>query len=105
MNDEIAKRMIEKIATMDTKLTYTNLKNKEKELVAQLEELRAEIAVAENSIVIEKLNTAIQCLADVNEMTSGYYRCSIETYCEGCEEDIDVDVHLEEIIEALQRIV
>ena len=87
-----------------TKPNYASLKSKEKELVAQLEELREEIANAENNIIAEKLNTAIQCLVDVDNMTSGYYRCSIETYCEGCEEDIDIDVDLAEIIEALQQI-
>jgi hypothetical protein len=37
-------------------------------------------------------------------MTSGYYRCSIEAYCNECDENIDVDVDLAEIIEALQQI-
>ena len=88
----------------NTKPTYESLKNKEEELLAQLKELREEIAIAENGIVEEKLNTAIQCLVDVDKMTSGYYRCTIETYCEGCEEDIDVDVDLAEIISALQQL-
>lgn len=92
------------MTTTDTKPTYASLKQKEEELLAQLKELREEIEIAENGIVEEKLNTAIQCLIDVDKMTSGYYRCSVETYCEGCEEDIDVDLELAEIIEALQRI-
>ena len=104
MNDKIAKGMIEKMVVVDTKPTYASLKSKEKELVAQLEELRNEITRAENDIIVEKFNIAIQCLADIDEMTSGYYRCSIEAYCSECEEDIDVDVDLAEIIEALQRI-
>ena len=104
MNDKIAKGMIEKMVVTDTKPTYASLKSKEEELLAQLKDLREEIANAENGIVVEKLNTALQCLADVDEMTSGFYRCSIETYCEGCEEDIDIDVDLAEIIEALQRV-
>ena len=87
-----------------TKPTYASLKRKEEELVAQLKDLREEIAIAENGIVEEKLNTALQCLADVDKMTSGYYRCSIEAYCEGCEEDIEVDVDLARIIEAIQQI-
>ena len=94
--------MIDKI--VDTKPTYASLKSKEKELLAQLTELRAEIEIAENGIVTEKLNTALRYLADVDEMTSGYYRCTIETYCEGCQENIDIDVDLSEIIEALQQI-
>lgn len=96
--------MIKKMTTTDTKSTYASLKSKEKELLAQLEDLREKIAKAENNIIEEKLNTAIQCLVDVDKMTSGYYRCTIETYCNGCEEDIDVDVDLAEIIEALQSI-
>ena len=100
MNEKLTKRM----TTTDTKPTYASLKHKEEELLAQLKELREEIANAENDIVEEKLNTAIQCLIDVDKMTSGYYRCEVETYCEGCEEDIDVDLELAEIIEALQRI-
>lgn len=88
----------------DTKSTYASLKAKEKELLAQLKELKEEIANAENDIVEEKLNTAIKCLADVDGMTSGYYRCTVETYCEGCEENIEIDIDLAEIIEALQRI-
>ena len=72
--------------------------------LAQLKDLREEIAKAENDIITEKLNTALQCLADVDKMTSGYYRCTVETYCEKCEEDIDVDMELAEIISALQRI-
>lgn len=87
-----------------TKPNYASLKHKEEELLAQLKDLREEIAIAENDIVEEKLNTALQCLADVDKMTSGYYRCSIETYCEGCQENIDVDVDLAEIIEAIQQI-
>lgn len=87
-----------------TKPTYASLKHKEEELLAQLKDLREEIAIAENGIVEEKLNTALQCLADVDKMTSGYYRCSIEAYCEGCEEDIEVDVDLARIIEAIQQI-
>ena len=102
MNDKIAKGMINKI--VDTKPTYASLKSKEEELLAQLKELREEIANAENDIIKEKLNIAIQCLVDVDEMTNGYYRCTIETYCEGCETDIDIGVHLAEIIEALQEI-
>jgi hypothetical protein len=104
MNDKIAKGMIEKMVVTDTKPTYSSLKSKEKELLTQLEELREEIAKAENNIITEKLNTAIQCLVEVDKMTSGYYRCTVETYCEGCEEDIDIDIDLAEIIDALQRI-
>ena len=89
---------------VDTKPTYASLKQKEEELLAQLKDLKEEIANAENDIITEKLNTAIQCLVEVDKMTSGYYRCTIETYCEGCEEDIDVGVDLAEIIEALQQI-
>ena len=87
-----------------TKPTYESLKRKEEELEAQLKDLREEIAIAENGIVEEKLNTALQCLADVDKMTSGYYRCTVETYCEGCEEDIEIDIDLAEIIEAIQRL-
>ena len=94
MNNEIAKRMIEKMEMTDTKPTYASLKHREAELLAQLGALQKESANAENDIIVEKLNTALQCLADVDEMTNGYYRCNIETYCEECEVDIDVDVHL-----------
>ena len=104
MNDKLAKGMIEKMVVTDTRPTYASLKSKEEELLAQLKDLREEIKIAENDIIVEKLNTALQCLADVDKMTSGYYRCTIETYCEGCEEDIDIDVDLAEIIEALQRV-
>ena len=104
MNDKIAKGMIEKMVATDTRPTYASLKSKEEELLAQLKDLREEIEIAEKDIITEKLNTALQCLVDVDEMTSGFYRCSIETYCEGCEEDIDIDVDLAEIIEALQQI-
>lgn len=104
MNNEIANRMIEKMVVTDTRPIYAILKSKEEELLAQLKDLREEIANAENDIITEKLNTAIQCLVDVDKMTSGYYRCTIETYCEGCEEDIDIDIDLAEIIDALQRI-
>ena len=96
--------MNEKMIVTNTKPTYASLKNKEEELLAQLKDLREEIAKAENDIVTEKLNIAIQCLIDVDNMTSGYYRCTVETYCEGCEQDIDVDVYLAEIIDALQQI-
>ena len=88
----------------NTKSTYANLKSKEEELLAQLKELREEIANAENDIIEEKLNTAIKCLADVDGMTSGYYRCTVETYCEGCEETVEIDIDLAEIVEALQAI-
>ena len=88
----------------NTEPTYASLKSKEKELLAQLKDLREKIEIAENGIVEEKLNIALQCLADVDEMTSGYYRCTIETYCSSCEEDIEVDIDLAEIIEALQQI-
>lgn len=88
----------------DTKSTYASLKRKEEELLAQLEELQEEIKNAENDIVTEKLNTAIQCLVDVDKMTNGYYRCTVETYCAECEEDIDVDIDLAEVIDALQRL-
>ena len=88
----------------DTKPTYESLKQKEEELLAQLKEIKEEIAIAENGIVEEKLNIALQCLADVDEMTSGYYRCTIEAYCEGCYDNIDVDVDLAEIISAIQRL-
>ena len=104
MNDKLAKGMIEKMVVTDTRPTYASLKSKEEELLAQLKDLREEIEIAEKDIITEKLNTALQCLADVDKMTSGYYRCTIETYCEGCEEDIDIDVDLAEIIEALQRV-
>ena len=96
--------MIKKMAITDTKSTYANLKSKEEELLAQLKELREKIANAENDIIEEKFNTAIQCLLDVDKMTSSYYRCTIETYCEGCEEDVEIDIDLARIIEALQQI-
>ena len=99
--NERTKRTV--VKTTDTKPTYADLKQREEELLAQLKELREEIEIAENNIVEEKLNTAIQCLVDVDKMTSGYYRCTVETYCEGCEEDIEVDVDLVEIISALQQ--
>ena len=90
--------------TTNAKSTYASLKSKEKELLAQLKELREEIEIAENGIVEEKLNTAIQCLVDVNEMTGSYYRCTVEAYCEGCEENIEIDVDLAEIISSLQQL-
>ena len=104
MNETLARKMVDKMTTTDTKPTYTSLKSKEKELLAQLKELREEIEIAENGIVEEKLNTALQCLADVDEMTSGYYRCTVETYCEGCDENIEIDIDLAEIINALQQL-
>ena len=96
--------MNEKMRMTDTKPTYASLKHKEEELLAQLKDLREEIAIAENGIVVEKLNTALRCLADVDEMTSGYYRCTVETYCEECEENIEVDIDLAEFISALQQL-
>lgn len=90
--------------TTNPKLNYASLKNKEKELLAQLAEVRDELKVAENKIIEEKLNTALQCLAEVDEMTSGYYRCTIETYCEECEATIETDIDLAEIISALQQL-
>ena len=101
MNEEMIKKMI----TTDTKPTYASLKAREEELLAQLKDLGEEIAIAEKDVITEKLNTALQCLADVDKMTHGYYRCTVETYCSGCEEDIDVDVDLAEIIDALQCII
>lgn len=92
------------IKKMDTKSTYASLKNKEEELLAQLKKLREEIANAENDIIEEKFNIAIQCLIDIDKMTSSYYRCTVETYCEGCEEDVEIDIDLARIIEALQEI-
>ena len=96
--------MNEKMVITDTKSTYASLKNKEKELLAQLKELKEEIAKAENTIVEEKFNIAIQNLIDIDEMTGSYYRCTVETYCEGCEEDVEIDIDLVKIIEALQAI-
>lgn len=101
--NERTKRIVEQRAT-DTKPTYASLKHKEKELLAQLKDLREEIVIAENGIIEEKLNTALHCLADVDEMTRGCYRCTIETYYEDCEKDIEIDIDLAEIIEALQQI-
>ena len=98
------KEILEKMTLTDTKLNYASLKHKEEELLAQLKDLREEIANAENNIIEEKLNIALQCLADVDKMTSGYYRCTIETHCMECDEDIEVDIDLAEIIEALQQI-
>ena len=88
----------------NTKPTYASLKSKEKELLAQLKDLREEIEIAEKDVIREKFNTALQCLVDIDEMTSGYYRCTIETYCEECEEDVEIDIDLAKIIEALQQI-
>ena len=87
-----------------TKPTYESLKRKEDELLAQLKDVREELENAEKDIITEKLNTALQCLADVDTMTNGYYRCTFETYCEGCEEDVEIDVDLARIIEAIQQI-
>ena len=87
---------------VDTKPTYASLKHREEELLAQLANLREEIKIAENDIIVEKLNTAIQCLADIDAMTNSYYRCTVETFCEGCEEEIEIDIDLAEIISALQ---
>lgn len=92
------------MTTTNTKPTYASLKSKEEELLAQLKELREEIAIAENGIVEEKLNTAIQCLIEVDGMTHSYHRCPIEVYCECCDETIDTDIDLVEIINALQRV-
>ena len=86
------------------KSDYANLKNKEKELLVQLKRVQDEIKDAENEIVEEKLNTALQYLADVDEMTNGYYRCTIEAYCEECEETFETDIDLAEVISALQQL-
>ena len=84
--------------------SYASLKREETELLMQLEEVQKAIKIAEKDVITEKLNTALQCLADVDTMTHGYYRCSIETYCNDCDTEIDVDVDLSKIIEALQQI-
>ena len=97
-------QMIKIMKATDTNSAYENLKNKEKELLAQLHELKEEIANAEKDIIVEKLNTALQCLADVDEMTNSFYRCSIETYCDNCDENVEVYVDLAEIISALQQL-
>ena len=104
MNDKIAKGMIEKMVATDTKPTYASLKRKEEELLIQLKELREEIAKAENDIIEEKLDIAIKCLTEVDGMTHSYHRCPIEVYCDGCEETIEADIDLVEIINALQRV-
>ena len=86
MNDEMK--------TMDTtNLFYAGLKSKEKELLAQLHELKEEIANAEKDIINEKFDIAIQYLIDIEE-----------TFCHSCETDIDADVYLVDIIKALQQI-
>ena len=104
MNDKIAKGMIDKMVAVSTKPTYASLKSKEKELLAQLEELRDEIKIAESDVITEKLNTALQCLADVDEITNGGYNVTVEKYCGACSEYIDVNFALSEIIEMLQFI-
>ena len=96
--------MNEKMVITNTKPTYESLKHREEELLAQLKELREDIKIAENGIVEEKLNTAIQCLVNVAEMAGGYYRCTVETYCDGCKETVEVDIDLAEIISALQQL-
>ena len=99
----MAQNILNGVGFVENKSTYETLKKREEELLAQLKELKEQIANAENDIIEEKLNIALQCLADVDKMTSGYYRCTVETYCEGCEENIDIDIDLAEIIEALRR--
>lgn len=92
------------MTTTNTKPIYASLKHREEELLAQLEELRKEIAIAEKDIITEKLNLAIQCLIEVDGMTHSYHRCPIEVYCESCDETIDTDIDLVEIINTLQRL-
>lgn len=99
MGDEIAKRMIERLNTMD----YTSLKNKEKELLAQLHEVKEEIAKAEKDIINEKFNMVIKCLIEIDEMTGGYYNFTMEKYCGGCEDYADINFDLSEIITLLQQ--
>lgn len=101
MNETIARGMINKMVATSTKPAYVSLKHKEEELLAQLEELREEIKIAENNIIKEKLNTAIRYLVEIDEITNRHYRCPIATYCESCGENIDIDIDLAEIIEAL----
>ena len=100
----MAQNILNGVEFVENKATYETLKKREERLLAELKEVKEEIANAENAIIAEKLNTAIQCLAEVDKMTNRYYRCTVETYCEGCEEDIDIDIDLAEIIDALQRI-
>ena len=88
----------------DTKPTYASLKRKEEELLAQLEELQEEIKIAEQDVIIEKLNTALQCLADVDKITNGGYNITVDKYCGRCDNFIDVNFALSEIIEMLQYI-
>ena len=104
MNEKIAQGMIDKMAGIDLKTTYGSLKSKEEKLVEQLRVVREEIANIEIDIIKEKLDTAIKCLIDVDKMSGGYYRCSIETYCENCEEEFEIDIDLAKIIEVLQQI-
>ena len=96
--------MNETMLATNIKPTYESLKSKEEELLAQLKDLREEIAKAERVIIKEKLNTAIQCLVEIDEMTQGFCHCTMEIYCEECKEYIDSDIDLSEIIKALQRI-
>ena len=96
--------ILNNVKFVESHSTYATLKQKEEKLLTQLKELHEEIKIAENNIITEKLNTALQCLTDVDTMTSGYYRCTIETYCNECEENLEIDIDLAEIIEALQQI-
>ena len=85
-------------------MDYTSLKNKEKELLKQLHEVREDIKNAEKDIINEKLDTAIKYLKEVDEMTGGYYNFTMEKYCGGCDSYTDIDFVLEEFIEVLQRL-
>ena len=96
--------MNNKIVVTGTTSTYASLKSKEEKLLAELKELREEITVAENGIVEEKLNSAIQSLVDVEEMTGGYYNFTVEKYCGGCEDYTDIDFDLSEIINMLKSL-
>ena len=104
MNETIVKGMIDKMTVTDTKPTYASLKRREEELLAELKDLRDEIKNAEEGIVEEKLETAIKRLEEVDKLTSGYYNLTLEKYCGGCDDYVDIDFTLAEFIEILQQI-
>ena len=104
MNETIVKGMIDKVAVTDTKSTYASLKQREEKLLAELKDLRDEIKNAEEGIIEEKLETAIKCLTDIDKMTSGFHNFTAEKYCGGCDDYVDIDFDLSEIIGMLEQI-
>ena len=83
-------------------MNYEELRERERELVKALVEVRDQLAKMDEEKALELLQIAINSLKKFEEITGSEFNCELEIYCDECEKEFDAYVSMGDIIQSLR---